>query len=326
MKTLVTGSSGHLGEGLVVTLREMGVEVVGIDIKDSDTTDYVGSITNTKLVKQAFDGVDRVFHTATLHKPHQGTHSKQDFVETNVSGTLCLLEASTEAQVTGFVFTSTTSVFGDALRPPPGSPAAWITEAVVPVPKNIYGATKLAAENLCRLVSRESGLNTLALRTSRFFPEEDDDKEKREKFSDANIKALEFLYRRVELEDVIDAHLKAIEVVQNLKFEAYVISANTPFQSSDLMMLNQNAARVINDRVPHLSKVFETQNWEIFPRIERVYVNENAKRDLGWNPRFDIDHMLNGLVDGKLPRSEISQKIGTKGYHNQSFTEGPYPV
>jgi NAD dependent epimerase/dehydratase family len=74
-----------------------------------------------------------VFHTATLHKPHVATHGRQVFIDTNISGTLNLLEEAAETGVEWFVFTSTTSVFGDALIPPNGAPAAWITEEIVPV-------------------------------------------------------------------------------------------------------------------------------------------------------------------------------------------------
>ena len=49
------------------------------------------------------------------------------------------------------------------------------------------------------------------LRTSRFFPEEDDNRKVRETYSDANVKANEFLYRRVDIEDVVSAHLLAAE-------------------------------------------------------------------------------------------------------------------
>ncbi|MGH3165202.1 MAG: NAD-dependent epimerase/dehydratase family protein [Trebonia sp.] len=96
-----------------------------------------------------------MLHAATLHKPHVGSHGKQDFVDTNVTGTLTLLEESVAAGVGSFVFTSTTSAFGRALTPALGMPAAWITEDVVPRPKNIYGATKVAAEDLCELIHAE---------------------------------------------------------------------------------------------------------------------------------------------------------------------------
>jgi UDP-glucose 4-epimerase len=71
---------------------------------------------------------------------------------------LNLLEEALSAGVQAFIFTSTTSVYGRALTPTSGAPAAWITEDVVPVPKNIYGVTKLAAENLCELIHLDRGL------------------------------------------------------------------------------------------------------------------------------------------------------------------------
>jgi nucleoside-diphosphate-sugar epimerase len=143
---LVTGSSGHLGEALVRTLRSAGTDVVGLDIAESPFTTEVGSVCDRDRVRQALRGVNGVIHTATLHKPHAETHTREDFVDINVTGTLILLEEAKRAGVGRFVFTSTTSVYGRALVPPPGHPAAWITEDVAPLPKNIYGVTKVAAE------------------------------------------------------------------------------------------------------------------------------------------------------------------------------------
>jgi UDP-glucose 4-epimerase len=142
MKFLVTGSAGHLGEALIRTLREMNHEVVGLDILESPYTTEVGSISERSTAMRCMSGVEVVLHAATLHKPHVGTHSRQEFVDTNVTGTLNLLEAAVSEGVKSFVYTSTTSVFGDALVPGAGAPAAWITEEVTPVPKNIYGVTK----------------------------------------------------------------------------------------------------------------------------------------------------------------------------------------
>src|SRR5262245_13683099 len=119
---LVTGSAGHLGEALVRVLRAAGRAVPGVDIAATPFTDVVGSIVDPSVVERAVDGVDAIVHAATLHKPHVGTHSKQAFVESNITGTLHLLEAATRARVRAFVFTSTTSTFGAALAPPPGAP------------------------------------------------------------------------------------------------------------------------------------------------------------------------------------------------------------
>ncbi len=136
MRVLVTGSAGHLGEALVRTLRDSRHEVVGLDVLDSPYTTDVGSITDRPLVRRCMAGVCAVFHPATLHKPHVATHSRQDFVDVNVTGTLNLLEEAAVAGVDAFVFASTTSVFGDALVPPAGVSAAWVMEDVAPVPKN----------------------------------------------------------------------------------------------------------------------------------------------------------------------------------------------
>lgn len=174
MTILVTGSAGHLGEALMRTLRDAGHQAIGVDVAASLFTDEVGSISDRPFIKKCMRGVQGVVHAATLHKPHIVTNTRQEFIDTNITGTLTLLEEATDAGVGALVFTSTTSVFGQALTPPVDAPAAWITEDVTPLPKNIYGITKMAAEHLCELFHRLHGLSCLILRTSRFFPELDD--------------------------------------------------------------------------------------------------------------------------------------------------------
>ena len=93
---------------------------------------------------------------------------------------------------------------------------------------NVYGLTKTAAEDLCKLFHRNHGLACLVLRTSRFFPEEDDRKETRQSYDDSNVKANEFLYRRVDIEDVVSAHLLALEKASSIGFGRYIITATTP--------------------------------------------------------------------------------------------------
>ena len=121
MTVLVTGSSGHLGEALMRILRASGRAALGLDIIPGPFTDAIGSITDRALVARGMEGVDAVLHTATLHKPHVATHTREAFVETNVQGALTLLEEAARAGVRAFVMTSTTSTFGDALKPPPGA-------------------------------------------------------------------------------------------------------------------------------------------------------------------------------------------------------------
>jgi UDP-glucose 4-epimerase len=326
MKVLVTGSAGHLGEALVRTLQSRDVEVVGIDILPSPFTTQVGSITDRALVQQCMQGVKRVFHAATLHKPHVVTHSHQQFIDTNITGTLNLLEASVAAGVDSFIYTSTTSVFGDALVPPAGEPAAWITEEVTPVPKNIYGVTKAAAEDLCQLFHRNRQLACIVLRTSRFFPEEDDNKKRRESFTDANLKANEYLYRRADIEDIVSAHLQAAERAPSIGFGKYIISATTPFTQQHLQALRKDVPAVLKHLFADYEALYERIGWKMFQHIDRVYVNEKAQKELGWKPRYDFRHILNQLQAGNNFKSALTGLIGSKGYHTETFSEGPYPV
>jgi UDP-glucose 4-epimerase len=326
MKVLVTGSAGHLGEALVRTLINLQYEVVGIDVLASDFTTHIGSITDRHFVKQCMDGVKTVFHAATLHKPHVVTHAPQQFVDINITGTLNLLQESVAAGVESFIFTSTTSVFGDALVPPVGAAAAWITEDVLPVPKNIYGVTKAAAENLCQLYFRNFGLPCIVLRTSRFFPEEDDNKRMRELYPDLNLKANEYLFRRVDIEDAVSAHLVAAKQARTIGFGMYIISATTPFLPADMWDLRIHAAELTAKYVPGYVEVYEQLGWKMFPAIDRVYVNERARTELGWQPKYDFSYIIERLKSGDDLRSPLAIEIGAKGYHAETFLEGPYPV
>lgn len=326
MSTLVTGSAGHLGEALVRTLKTLNREVVAVDILESPFTTHVGSITDRSFVQNCMSGVHTVFHAATLHKPHVVTHTPQEFVDTNISGTLNLLEEAVKAGVRSFVFTSSTSVFGDALTPPPEAPAAWITEEVVPVPKNIYGATKRAAEDLCQLFHRNHALNCVILRTSRFFADADDNREIRNAYSDDNLKTNEYLHRRVDIEDVVSAHLLAADRAPAIGFQKYIISATTPFTPEDAMELRIDAPAVVRRLVPNYEAVYESKGWKMYPRIGRVYVNDRARKELGWQARYDFPAVIERLQAGQEPRSSLAQVIGSKLYHRATFSDGPYPV
>jgi UDP-glucose 4-epimerase len=323
---LVTGSSGHLGEALVRTLQAERREAIGIDILPGAFTRLVGSITDRGFVRDCMKGVTAVLHAATLHKPHVATHSRQDFVDVNVTGTLNLLEEAAAAGVTAFVYTSTTSVFGDALVPPPGQPAAWVTEDVIPVPKNIYGVTKAAAEDLCQLFARNHSLRAVVLRTSRFFPEEDDNRAIRESYADANVKANEFLHRRVDLEDVVSAHLLALSHAPSAGFAKYIISATTPFSRDDVAELRRDLPLVLRRYVPGFEVEYARRGWTMVSGIDRVYVNDRARAGLGWQPRHDFRALVTRLQTDDDIRSPLAREVGSKGYHDRVFRDGPYPL
>jgi nucleoside-diphosphate-sugar epimerase len=322
---LVTGASGHLGFALMCSLPSYGFSPIGIDILPSTMDGHdtlVGSIADSDfcaLVFQKYPSLKYVLHTATLHKPHVGSHTKSQFIDTNIHGTLNLLEnaASRPGQIKGFIFTSTTSTFGKALAPRPGQPAAWIDENVVPVPKNIYGTTKVAAEDLCQLIQSQTGMPTLVLRTSRFFPEEDDDDEARARFEDDNLKVCELLYRRVDVADVVSAHVCAMREADRIGWAKYIISAPPPFTKSDALLraLDLDAAEAITEVRPLHAKMLLDRGWKLPTRLDRVYDSSKAVAELKWEPKYTFERALELVSEGKDWKSPLTGKMGKRGYH-----------
>lgn len=326
---LVTGSAGHLGTALMLSLPSHGFMPLGIDILPSEETTIVGSISDRAFVSSVFErhpSIEQVIHAATLHKPHVGSHSKSDFVETNIQGTLVLLEEASRAGVKSFIFVSTTSTFGLALSPGVGKPAAWIDEDVVPVPKNIYGVTKVAAEDLCRLVHVQSGMPVLVLRTSRFFPEGDDDEERRGAMGDENLKVLELCYRRVDVEDVVSACACAVRRAGEVEWGRFIVSAPPPFRRDEGLLgkLNSDAGEVVRRAVPGCEAVFRGKGWKFLERMDRVYDSGRAVRELGWEPEYTFEKTIERIARGEEWRSALTFKVGKRGYH--AVSTGVYTV
>jgi UDP-glucose 4-epimerase len=130
----------------------------------------------------------------------------------------------------------------------------------------------------------------------------------------------------VELEDVVSAHVLALEHAPAIGFGRYIISATTPFVPDDLRDLRANAPLVVRRRVPDYEAEYARRGWKMFPSIDRVYVNARARQELGWRPRYDFRYVLDCLTAGDDPRSPLSRAVGSKGYHTRTFAEGPYPV
>lgn len=210
--------------------------------------------------------------------------------------------------------------------PAVGSPAVWVTETLRPKPKNIYGVTKTSAEDLCELFHRNTGLACLVLKTSRFFLEEDDVKGQRELFDDTNLKVNELLYRRVDIADIVTAHQLALINAKDIGFDRFIISGATPLQMSDAGVLGVDAASVVEKYVPEYITQYQRRGWHMFPTLGRVYDSSYAQRKLGWQPTYTFAHAIEQLSKDQDYRSPLALQVGTKGYHDKAFTDGPYPT
>ena len=322
---LVTGSSGYLGAALVRRLRGLGVQTAGLDPVPGPQTDFVGSAADRGLVERALSSLPTgagVLHAGALHKPQVATHSRRDFVDANILGTQNLLEAACALGAASLVFTSTTSLMIDsALRAgldAQGSPreaAAWLTEARAPLtPRNIYGVSKLAAEHLVRLQHELLGLPVVILRTSRFFPEEDD-RASHIAQSGPNTKVNELLFRRVSLSDVVDSHLLALQRAPALGCDTFIVSAPSPFREADCGELLRDAPAVVARYFPSYPAIYARLGWSMFDSIGRVYVADRAVERLGWRPRLDFAAALAALEAGADPRAVVD--------HDPDFRQAP---
>ncbi|MBV9931079.1 MAG: NAD(P)-dependent oxidoreductase [Alphaproteobacteria bacterium] len=299
MRLLLTGSSGWLGRFLAPRLRAVGWEVVGLDVAPGPDTQIVGSVADRALVDRAFaaHAPEAVVHAGALHKPDIARYPAQAFIDVNVSGTQNLLEAAVAAGATRFVLTSTTSLMiSDAIRRGAGGRAAWLDESFGPLaPRNIYGATKLAAEQLCRLAHAEHGLPVVVLRTGRFFPEEDDTPDG---LSGPNRKANEFLNRRLTVEDAAEAHVLALAKAPELGFDTFLVSAPPPFAPDEAEALARDAAAVVARHFPEAPQLYARAGWRLPGAIDRVYDPARAAARLGFRCRTDFAAVLRALASG----------------------------
>lgn len=281
-------------------LRGAGHEVHGLDIAPGAHTDTIGSVADAALIAALFAAhrFDGVVHAGALHKPDIARYPAQAFIDVNVTGTLNLLEAAVRHGVSRFVFTSTTSLMiTQAIRDEVAAQAVWLDESAGPLaPRNIYGVTKRSAEELCRLWHHLHGLPVVALRVSRFFPEDDDTHAEP---SGENLKANEFLNRRLTVEDCAAAHIAALDAAPRVGWGVYVVSAPPPFTRADAARLKHDAAALIAERFPEAPALYAARGWVLPQSIGRVYDPSAIERDLGFRCKTDFAAVLAALRQGE---------------------------
>lgn len=169
-RVLVIGGAGFVGSHLVDQLtREPVREIVILDdfvrgtqnnlseaVKDRRVRVVDGSITNLDLLRELMQGTDYVFHLAALWL-FECVHQPRSALEVNVVGTYNVIESAQQADVKKVVYSSSASVYGDALFTP-------MTEEHPFNNRTIYGATKIAGEQFFRAFYEQHKLNYIGLR------------------------------------------------------------------------------------------------------------------------------------------------------------------
>jgi nucleoside-diphosphate-sugar epimerase len=292
VRVLVTGSSGQLGAVVARELQSQQHEVTAVDLVPGNETTQSGSVTDRDLTFDLARGCDAIIHTASLHAAHLQTHSAAQFIDTNLHGTLNLLDAAAAHGIRRFVYTSTTSLYGHAMER--ADQAVWVTEDLVPQPRDIYDITKIAAEQLCAAAAarQRPQMTCLSLRVSRFFAE------------DPRLLAIYRLYRGVDVRDAAAAHVLALEAPLS-GYDVFNISAHSPFAKDHLHRLKFGAAAVLRAQFPWIDEAFQRRAWDLPASIDRVYVTEKAERVLHYRPKFGLVQFLQ-----ESPELEARRRAG----------------
>lgn len=171
-KILVIGGAGLIGSHVVdELLRKDVAEIVIYDnfargshenlelaVKDPRVKIFElgGDILQTDILDQAVKGKDYVFHLAALWLLHCHDYPRSAF-HVNIEGTFNILEACVKHKITKLIYSSSASVYGDAVQLP-------MTEEHIYNNKTFYGATKIAGEHMCRAFYHRYGLDYVGLR------------------------------------------------------------------------------------------------------------------------------------------------------------------
>ncbi|MGF7077276.1 NAD-dependent epimerase/dehydratase family protein [Mucilaginibacter sp. 3215] len=282
MRVLITGSSGRLGAVTVNHLRINGHQVTGIDIIPAETTDELIDILNKAAVLAIAKNTDAIIHTAAIHGKHyELNYPREAFIDVNIYGTLNLLNACIANGVQKMLYTSTTSIYGDAMVD--ANQAIWVDEELPIKPRDIYDITKQTAEQLCKDFFYREGLQASVYRVGRFLPETD------------NLKLNHRLYRGLDERDGAEGLRLALEQTFS-EFEIFNITSSSLFKKDELIQLKQNPLEAIRKHYPQAETVYLSKGWEFPKSIDRVYVSEKAKRYFGYEPKFTFDYLLNNLI------------------------------
>lgn len=167
MKALVTGGCGFIGHHIVRELIARGDEAVIIDNFSTGSRERLhpqarlveGDIRDRGLLESLFksEKFDAVFHTAALARVQPSIKDPINTHDVNVTGTLNLLRASAETGVKRFVYSSSSSIYGEQSSLP-------FHEGMTANPMHPYGMQKWMGEELCRVFAKVYGLDTVCLR------------------------------------------------------------------------------------------------------------------------------------------------------------------
>ena len=319
-KILIIGGAGFIGSFLAKEiLKEPVKEVILYDnfqrgkidnIEDSlkdprcSIFPYGGDIREVDILDKAMEGVDYVFHLAAMWILHCKDFPRTAF-EVNIAGTFNVLEACVKHKVKKLIYSSSSSVYGDAVQIPMKEDHPFNN-------KNFYGATKIAGEAMCTSYNDRYGLEVIGLRYMNVYGAGQDqhavysgvvpvvlnkiDRKEQPIVNGDGSQAYDFIY----VEDVARSNISAIK--SDIKLGYYNIGTGVQTNIKDLcnMMLKLKDSDLKIKYIPYSSDDARqlVQN--------RIGSTEKAKEELGFRYKYSLEEGLKELIKWR-------EKKGIKG-------------
>ena len=290
---LVTGGAGTLGRALAQPLLERGYRVRAVDVRPIEglppgVETAVVDLRDGGAVEGAMGGVGAVIHGAAWHGIHLRDHPARDFWELNADGTFNVYEAALAAGARAVILCSTMGVYGESRRPEPDGPAVRIREDLPLRPGDVYGASKVVAEELSAYYARR-GIAGACLRFGMFVPEP---------FLQAGIR---FLYGGVDERDVAGSVVCALEQALDRggHLGAFNVESALPFDETDGRALREDPLAAIARHWPDAPALLAGAGVEPWGPINEVYDIARAREGLGWEPRHGFASFLDALRQGR---------------------------
>lgn len=274
-----------MGTVLAPLLADAGHEPVLFDLRPLDTKyeSVQGDILNPKDLHGVVKGAEIIIHLAAILGIQAST--ARDFYDINLTGTFNVWEAAAQHSVRGLVFSSTMSVYKPHDMPLHNDRVVRVTEQTPTTPFDLYGYTKAAGEEMCRVYGRIHGIPSVALRYGMFSPEP---------FFPYGIR---LLYGGVDVHDVASCVAASVEALptSRITWEAVNVESLVPFEEADAPQLLQDPLTVLDRHYPRAKDLLNERGVERLLPIHEYYAMEHARNLLGFQPECNFEQWLEDL-------------------------------
>jgi len=295
MNIIITGGAGFLGTHLCRALNEAGHSLKIIDLKEnSEFETIIADVRDGEKMKELITDADVVFHLASLIEAGESVEKPEKYIDYNINGTLSVLEAMRLNGVKTFVFSSSAAIYGEPIQVP-------IKEDDRTIPINPYGMTKLAMEGLLRSYVEAHGFTGVALRYFNLYgPGEHHLPE-----THAIPRFIKQIYNGDEvtvwgdgshlrdyvyIDDIVDAHLKTLELIAQQPQQYHYLNLSTENPSS-VMEVVETIAQAMNKKA-HI-KYHSPRPGDPL----KLYADASKARNvLGWRSKYNLKSGLKETV------------------------------